>query len=49
MKGKDLIKWIKENGAEDMDIVTYNDPYIGDLCDIQPEIKKENDERFVIV
>lgn len=49
MKGKDLIKWIKENNAEDMDIVTYNDPYIGDLMDIQPEVKEENGKILVIV
>ena len=49
MKGNDLIKWIVENHAEEMDVVTYNDPYIGDLRDIQPEIKEESDKKLVTI
>ena len=39
MKGKDLINWIRENNAEDKDVVYMTDPYDGEYAVAEIEIK----------
>jgi hypothetical protein len=39
MKGTDLIKWIQENNAEDIDIVVCYEPYVGEYDEPSPKIK----------
>ena len=39
MTGRELIKWIQQNSAEDLDFLTLYDPYEGGFDPINPTIE----------
>ena len=42
MTGRELIKWIQDNNAEDLEVFCEYDPWCGDLDEPSPEIKEKS-------